>query len=71
MDELQETLHKFDRAAAGLGVAINQIDTADPDPDAINIALAQAKKVRRESNIVVRALARLRDHRHSQEADTE
>ena len=35
--------------------------------DRVDLALAQAKRVRRDSNMVVRALARLRDHATAQE----
>lgn len=61
MDEVHRATDSFERTADHLATAVAQIDPADPDPDAINIALAQAKRVRRESNVVVRALARLRD----------
>jgi 3-hydroxy-3-methylglutaryl CoA synthase len=67
MDELQEALHKFEKAADALGQTASRV--SESDEDSIRIALGQAKRVRRESNVVVRALARIRDNLHSQEAD--
>ena len=69
MDELQETLHKFDREVDHLRVATSQIDRDDPDPNAVNIALGVAKRVRRQSNLAVRVIARIRDDLHTQEGD--
>lgn len=61
MDELHRNADKFERAASHLVTATRQIDADDPDPNAVNIALAEAKRVRRESTLLTRALARLRD----------
>jgi hypothetical protein len=41
------------------------------DGDDVDLALSIAKRVRRESTLLVRALARHRDHVHSPEADNE
>jgi hypothetical protein len=68
MDELH-LMDKFEREVDHLAVAVSKIDPDDPDPHAVNIALGQAKLVRRQSNLVVRALARFRDNLHSQEAN--
>lgn len=61
MDELHRTTDKFEKAADRLVQTASQIDTADPNPDAVSIALAEAKRVRRESTLLTRALARIRD----------
>ena len=67
MDELQEVLHKFDKAASDLDAAVLKLD---PDDErSVRLTLGVAKRVRRESNLVVRALARVRDDLHSQEAN--
>lgn len=61
MDELHRTSDKFEKAAGRLAQAATQIDPDEPDLNAVNIALAEAKRVRRESTLLTRALARLRD----------
>lgn len=61
MDELQE-LHKFERAANDL--LRMKIDLNDPD--SVSIALGLAKRARRESSSLVRALAQQRDERRAQ-----
>lgn len=68
MDELHH-MDKFAREVSHLQVAVDQIDPDDPDPNAVSIALGQAKHVRRQSNLLVRALARFRDNLHTQEGD--
>jgi hypothetical protein len=40
---------------------LEQMLEHDLDEDTVELALSQAKRVRREGNLVVRALARLRD----------
>jgi len=65
MDELDKLVREVDH----LRVATSQIDRDDPDPNAVNIALGVAKRVRRQSNLTVRALARIRDDLHTQEGD--
>lgn len=70
MHELQREAQKLAQETERLArFLIFKIDADDPDPNAINIALGQAKRVRRASNVVVRELARTRDNLHSQEAD--
>jgi hypothetical protein len=61
MDELHRTADKFERAADRLVQVTDQIDPDEPDLNAVNIALAEAKRVRRESTLLVRALGALRD----------
>jgi hypothetical protein len=61
MDELHQTLDKFERASGRLKQVAARIDPDEPDPHRVDIALAEAKRVRREANLVTRALARLRD----------
>lgn len=61
MDELHRTTDKFERAASHLTAVARAIDPDEPDPNAVSIALAEAKRVRRESNLLVRVLAALRD----------
>lgn len=58
---MQHELDKFERAADHLIQVTERIDPDDPEPARVEIALGQAKRVRRESNLLVRALARLRD----------
>ena len=65
MSELQEALHKFERVAEDL----RRMKVDHGDPNSISIALGLAKRVRRESTVLVRELARTRDNLHSQEAD--
>lgn len=60
MNELHRATDKFERASEHLIQIVEGIDPDDPDPVRIDIALSQAKRVRRESTILVRALARLR-----------
>jgi hypothetical protein len=60
-NEMQKEIDKFEKAAARLTHVARQIDADEPDPNAVNIALAEAKRVRRESTLLTRALARLRD----------
>lgn len=61
MDELHHALDKFERATDHLVQITERIDPDDPDLARVAIALGTAKRVRRESNLLVRALARLRD----------
>jgi hypothetical protein len=56
-----QELAKFERAAGHLIQAASQIDPDEPDPNTVSIALAEAKRVRRECNLLTRAIARLRD----------
>lgn len=59
MDELQEVLHKFERETDHL---LHLTDEHGGFTDEyIDLALSQAKRVRRESTLLVRALARHRD----------
>lgn len=67
MDELQDTLHKFEKASADLRAATEKMNPSDPR--SVRITLVVAKRVRTTSNLLVRALARTRDNLHSQEAD--
>lgn len=61
MHELHRATDKFERAADHLVRVTKKIEVTNPDPNAVNIALAEAKRVRRESTLIARALARLRD----------
>lgn len=60
MDELHGITDKFDKESDLLIRLLERVPE-DPTPHQVELALSQAKRVRRESNIVVRALARLRD----------
>lgn len=52
---------KFERTADRLSQVLRQIDPDDPDPNAVNLAIAEAKRVRRASTILVKTLAVIRD----------
>lgn len=58
MDELHRSADKF---FAEVDHLERMLDADDMSDERIRLALASAKRVRRESNLVVRALARLRD----------
>lgn len=58
---------KFEKAADHLAQVARQIDPDSPNPNTVMIALAEAKRVRRESTLLTRAIAQLRDS-YSQEA---
>lgn len=47
---------------------VHHLENSLEDPD---LALSQAKRVRRASTVLVRAIAQHRDDLHSQEADKE
>jgi|GraSoiStandDraft_24_1057298.scaffolds.fasta_scaffold5496500_1 hypothetical protein len=57
MDELA----KFEKAADHLIQVMERLDPDDPDPYAVQLALAEAKRVRRESTLLTRVLAKMRD----------
>ena len=59
MDELHRSADKIIADAKHLEAAIRE--------DNIDLALSTAKRVRRESTIIVRAIARYRDHAIAQE----
>lgn len=61
MDELHRALDKFDRESDFLIRQLERVDAEHPDPAAIEVALSQAKRVRRDSAWLVRLLAQLRD----------
>lgn len=61
MDDLHRTADKVLREADHLAQVVQKIDPNDPDPHAVNLALAGAKRGRRELTLLTRALARLRD----------
>jgi hypothetical protein len=61
MDELHRTTDKFERESDILIRILERVSDDKPRPDEIEIALSQAKRVRRETNLVVRVLARIRD----------
>jgi len=52
---------KFERTADRLSQVLRQIDPDDPDPNAVNLAIAEAKRVRRASTLLVKTLAAIRD----------
>lgn len=58
MDELHRSADKF---FAEVDHLERMLDADEMSDERIRLALASAKRVRRESNLVVRALARLRD----------
>ena len=67
MDELHRAADKLDRAARDLDAAVAKLD---PDDErSIRLTLGVAKRVRRDSNLLVRAIARIRDDLHTQEGD--
>jgi hypothetical protein len=54
---------KLDREVELLGIQIDRLDAEDrPQPEAVALALSEAKRVRRESTILVQLLAKLRDN---------
>ena len=71
MDELQRATHKFFREIEHLSAALDNAHAWPPDgePDihTVDLMLSQAKRVRRESTLLVRALARHRDQLQPQE----
>lgn len=52
---------RLQRTTDHLVQVTSQINPDDPDPNAVNIALAEAKRGRRELTLLVRALGALRD----------
>jgi hypothetical protein len=60
MDDLQRTTHKIAQDANHIHRMVGSLDR-DPTEVEVQLALAAAKRVRRDSNLVVRALARIRD----------
>lgn len=57
MDEQE----RFEKAANHLIQVMKRVDFENPDPHAVQLALAEAKRVRRESTLLTKVLARLRD----------
>lgn len=64
MDELHREADKFFTETDHLDRILERVEY-DPTRDNVELALSQAKRVRRSSNILVRALARLRDTSYS------
>lgn len=60
-DAVAAQADKFDHETEILAMQIDRI-VEDGDEQRVALAVAQAKRVRRESNFLVQALARLRDH---------
>lgn len=60
MDELHESLDKLFAEVEHLDRISTLVESGATDVN-LQLALAQAKRVRRGSNLVVRALARIRD----------
>lgn len=67
MDDLHRHTDKIERAANHLTQITERLDPDALDPHRIALALSEAKRVRRESNLVVRVLARLRDQLQPEE----
>lgn len=61
MDQLHETLDKLFTEADYLSNLTEWDEGDTPEPEQVRIALSVAKRVRRESTLVVRLLASLRD----------
>lgn len=59
---------KFEHEADLLGIQLDRIFEDVANLDRTELAVSQAKRVRRESNFLVQALARLRDHLQPEEA---
>lgn len=59
--ELHRTADKFDEEATILLDLIDGIEEGSPSIERVELALAEAKRVRRESTVLVRQLAELRD----------
>jgi hypothetical protein len=60
--ELHRLTDKFEDESDILIRMLERLEE-DPSETALSIALSQAKRVRRESNVLVRALARERDNK--------
>jgi len=58
MDELHRSADKFHREST---ILIEMLDVEDVSREHAELLLFQAKRVRREANILVRAIARERD----------
>jgi hypothetical protein len=71
MDQLHETLDKLLTESDHLRVLTEWDEGEEPVLAQVRIALSVAKRVRRESNLVVRQLAALRDELQPQEAQAQ
>lgn len=60
-DELQRAAHKFERESDSLIRQLDHLMAESPEIQ-VDIALSTAKRVRRQSNLLVRLLASLRDN---------
>jgi hypothetical protein len=58
---MDEVHHHKDNLTIEMLHLDNLLGEEEASEDAVHVALAVAKRVRRESNLLVRALARLRD----------
>lgn len=61
MDELHDAVDKLTTETDHLAVLTEWDEAEMPPSEQVRIALSVAKRVRRESNLVVRRLAALRD----------
>jgi prefoldin subunit 5 len=62
LDEVHAQAARFEREVDLLGIQIDRLDGDRPSPEQVALAVSEAKRVRRESNLLVRTLARLRDN---------
>lgn len=69
MNDLDEVIHKFEKAADDFQSASDKMNP--DDPTSVRITLGVAKRVRTASNLLVRALARQRDKSQPTEAQAE
>lgn len=60
MDELHRQADKFERDADQLVRQLDRIDEESPEAT-VQLALSTAKRVKRDSTLLVQALARIRD----------
>jgi len=65
MDELQEALHKFEKASGDLDAALAKLNPEDET--SLRITLGVAKRVRTASTLLVKRLAQARDTLQDQE----
>lgn len=65
MDQLHRSADKLKTDTTHLETLSQRIDLEDPSSDEVELALSVAKRVRRESTLLVRLLASLRDQLHA------
>ena len=71
MDQLHEADEAIDKLLTEADHLDRVVGQDGMNTERVDLALSVAKRVRRDSNLVVRALARLRDQLQAQEATSE